>query len=142
MGLFDRVRNAVTRPVTGAIAEPVNAVRGLVDSIGNQIRGTEPVDLNTLAELEAESIRAQAAVNEKEAQHTSVFVAGWRPFIGWVCGVGVAMEWVVRPAISWIFGADLTSLTNLGQLIALLGAMLGVAGLRTYEKITDTSGNH
>lgn len=81
---------------------------------------------------------AQLEINAKEAQHASIFVAGWRPFVGWGCGVGllyatvghnllawlaVALEWPVPPAVD----ADL--------LIYTLGGLLGIGGLRTLEKV-------
>ena len=77
--------------------------------------------------------------NQIEATHKSVFVAGWRPFIGWVCGIGVAWAFVFQPFMSW-FAVVLFQYTgslpepDILNLIALLGGMLGMGTLRTYEK--------
>lgn len=84
-------------------------------------------------------IQGQIQINMKEAQHGSIFVAGWRPFIGWTCGVGLGWEFVLEPMLTWIVavsGADLPVLPTLdtGPLMSLVLGMLGLGGLRTYEK--------
>lgn len=86
-----------------------------------------------------EAALAQVEVNKIEAGHGSVFVAGWRPFIGWVCGAALAWAFIVGPVLSW-------SLAVLGicetlppimtdNLFELVLAMLGLGGLRTFEKM-------
>jgi len=83
---------------------------------------------------------AQMAVNAEEAKHSSLFVAGWRPFIGWVCGVALAWKFVGAPLAHWALtmaGLELTyAVPNVptDALMELVLAMLGMAGLRTYEK--------
>lgn len=85
---------------------------------------------------------AQVAVNKQEAAHKSIFVAGWRPFIGWVCGAALAWEFIGLPVGNWaltLAGLELTySMPEVasGRLMELVLAMLGMAGLRTYEKRT------
>ncbi len=84
-------------------------------------------------------VQGQLTINMKEAEHGSIFVAGWRPAIGWVCGAGLAWNYVVQPLISWVgfaFGVDLSGAPQLeiGELMGLLAGMLGMGGLRTYEK--------
>ena len=82
---------------------------------------------------------AQTEINAAEAQHKSIFVAGWRPFIGWVCGVGIAWSMVVQPVAQWamIAGGDGTELPTIdtSYLMELVTAMLGMSGLRTFEKM-------
>lgn len=86
-----------------------------------------------------EAALAQVEVNKIEAGHSSVFVAGWRPFIGWVCGAALAWAFIVGPVLAW-------SLAVLGireslppimtdNLFELVLAMLGLGGLRTFEKM-------
>ena len=86
-----------------------------------------------------EAAMAQVEVNKIEAGHSSVFVAGWRPFIGWVCGAALAWAFIVGPVLAW-------SLAVLGiretlppimtdNLFELVLAMLGLGGLRTFEKM-------
>ena len=98
------------------------------------------------AEMEAELIRAgneaalaQVEVNKVEAGHSSVFVAGWRPSIGWVCAAGLAWAFVVAPVASWalmVMGvkAELPAI-QFDHLFELVLAMLGIGGLRTFEKL-------
>ena len=92
--------------------------------------------------------KGQLAVNAVEAANPSIFVSGWRPFIGWVCGCAVAYQFVVVPIGGWLLmavGAPSASLTLQlapkldDQLWQLLTAMLGMAGLRTYEKYKEVA---
>ena len=80
----------------------------------------------------------QLDVNAKEASHRSVFVAGWRPAIGW-CGAGALFfEFILSPCIEWyakFSGLDLTAPEiQTGPLLAIVTSMLGVAGMRSFEK--------
>jgi roadblock/LC7 domain-containing protein len=82
---------------------------------------------------------AQVEVNKVEAGHSSVFVAGWRPSIGWVCAAGLAWAFVVAPIASWalmVLGvkAELPAI-QFDHLFELVLAMLGIGGLRTFEKL-------
>jgi roadblock/LC7 domain-containing protein len=82
---------------------------------------------------------AQVEVNKVEAAHSSVFVAGWRPSIGWVCAAGLAWAFVVAPVASWalmVLGvkAELPAI-QFDHLFELVLAMLGIGGLRTFEKL-------
>lgn len=82
---------------------------------------------------------AQVEVNKVEAASASVFVAGWRPFVGWVCGSGLAIQFVVAPLATW--GAELAGKhvtfppLDMGTLLTLLGGLLGLGSLRTVEKL-------
>ena len=86
-----------------------------------------------------EAAMAQVEVNKIEAGHSSVFVAGWRPFIGWVCGAALAWAFIVGPVLAWslaVFGIRETLppiMTD--NLFELVLAMLGLGGLRTFEKM-------
>ena len=80
----------------------------------------------------------QLDVNAKDATHRSVFVAGWRPAIGW-CGAGALFfEFILSPCIEWyakFSGLDLTAPEiQTGPLLAIVTSMLGVAGMRSFEK--------
>lgn len=82
----------------------------------------------------------QVEVNKVEAAHRTMWVAGWRPFIGWVCGAAFAWHFVGTPVAVFVLGLmekpvpDLPVL-DLGPLITVLMGMLGLGGLRTYEKL-------
>lgn len=90
-------------------------------------------------------VQGQIAVNMKEAQHGSIFVAGWRPWIGWVCGFGIAWQFVLQPLLTWCITVTLVlteseltlpplPILDIGPLMSLIAGMLGLGGLRTYEK--------
>ena len=84
-------------------------------------------------------VQGQLEINKVQAQHGSVFVAGGRPFIMWVCGVALAWQFVVEPMATWgilVAGVQVPDLPELdmGPLMSLTLGMLGLGGLRTYEK--------
>ena len=81
---------------------------------------------------------AQIEVNKEEAKHRTVFVAGWRPFTGWVCATALAYHFILEPIIVFILALYSIELTlpqfDMGSLLTVLMGMLGLGGLRTYEK--------
>lgn len=84
--------------------------------------------------------KLQADINLVEAKSGSFFVSGWRPFIGWVCGVGVGFNYVLRPFLNYILAVFYPSVSqidtmDMSQLMPLLMGMLGFGALRTYEKV-------
>ena len=86
---------------------------------------------------------AQLEVNKSEAAHKSIFVAGWRPFVGWVCGVSLAYHFIVAPLLQ--FGFALSGMEqelpefDFSQLSTVLRGMRGLGGLRTFEKMKGVS---
>jgi len=85
-----------------------------------------------------ELIQIQTKINELEAQHRSVFVAGWRPFVGWICGIALAYNFVIRDLFIWFAQPDeIPPALAMDHLMTVLLGMLGLGGLRTYEKIKD-----
>lgn len=85
-----------------------------------------------------ELISLQTKINEIEAQHRTVFVAGWRPFIGWVCGIALAYNFIIRDLFIWLIKPDIVPpALQMEHLMTVLLGMLGLGGLRTYEKIKD-----
>lgn len=83
-------------------------------------------------------ILAQLAINAKEAESASVFVAGWRPFVGWTCGVGLAYATILHNLLEWVATIrswPLPPVVDTDTLLYVLGAMLGIGGLRTLEKV-------
>ena len=82
---------------------------------------------------------AQIEVNKAEAQSGSIFKGGWRPAVGWVCAIAFAYHFILKDLIIFgasFAGADLPELPefDMGTLLTVLGGMLGIGGLRTYEK--------
>lgn len=91
---------------------------------------------------ELQSTVGQLEINKAEAQHSSIFVSGWRPAVGWICGVALGYHYVLYPFLK--FGAvlimdnppDFPSL-SLGDLMPVLLGMLGLGSMRSYEKSKD-----
>ena len=116
-------------------------IKPLIDRIpdkNERARAEEEVT-QQLIKATSEAVKGQLAVNEKEAGHGSVFVAGWRPGVGWICGAALGWNYILQPLLSWVaflFGADLGDAPRLdtGDLTTILLGMLGLGGLRTYEK--------
>lgn len=84
---------------------------------------------------------AQAKINEVEAASSGVFRGGWRPFVGWVCGVGFAVHFVAAPLLPWLVhmatGREVASMpaVDIDTLLTMLTAMLGLGGMRSFERI-------
>jgi hypothetical protein len=97
-----------------------------------------------LAQLAADTdlAKGQVAVDAAEASNPSLFVSGWRPFVGWVCGSGLAYAFLIKPIFSpfalKFLGAAMEPLPTETLLTLLLG-MLGLGGMRTMEKIQGVS---
>jgi len=85
-------------------------------------------------------VQGQLNVNAKEAENPSVFVSGWRPFIGWVCGAACAWNWIGLPitkiALPLVVGMALElKPADISEMMPILLGMLGLGGLRTVEKV-------
>lgn len=97
-------------------------------------------ELSTMADKHShEALLAQIEVNKTEAASGSVFKGGWRPFIGWVCGAAFAYHFVLQPFI--LFGVAVAGVAipelptfDMGSLMTVMMGMLGLGGLRSYEK--------
>ena len=123
-----------------------SAVKGLFEGFDSLFTSDEERGQLQLAveQLVHDRLNMQAKTNQEEAKHPSVFVSGWRPFLGWVCGVGIGFQFVARPILQWV--NDIVSVItgnpqmpalpslDVEQLISLVVAMLGIAGYRSYEK--------
>lgn len=104
----------------------------------------ETIRLNLEGQL-VQQITAQIDVNKQEAANPSVFVAGWRPAIGWICGCGLFVQFIVNPIATWMAALFHHPITfpalDLGSLMTLLLGMLGLGTLRTYEKVSGVPGS-
>lgn len=126
---------AIAMPIIGIIGKVLDRV--IPDKAAREKAEMELAMFTASAEFQ--SAAKQAEINLAEAQHPSIFVAGWRPWIGWVCGVAVAYNFVVYPLLLWglaLWPQPGFSPPPLFQdsLLELVLGMLGIAGLRTYEK--------
>ncbi len=82
---------------------------------------------------------AQIKVNEEEAKSENIFKSGWRPFVGWTCSTSFALHFVIFPIINFFIVAlgykEVVISFDMVTLTTTLGGLLGIGGLRTYEKI-------
>jgi hypothetical protein len=91
-----------------------------------------------------DQVTAQLEVNKAEAASTSTFVAGWRPAVGWICGFALASQFIIGPLLTWastLLGHPVTwPVANNSDMMTVLLGMLGIGGMRTYEKIQGVPG--
>lgn len=84
-------------------------------------------------------VQGQMDINKVEAANPSVFVSGWRPYIGWVCGIACAWNWIGLPiaklALAVIGHPIVLAPADLTEMLPVLLGMLGLGGLRTWEKV-------
>ena len=120
----------------------IGPVTGLLDKFiqDKDLKAKLAHDIATMAEKHShENALAQIEVNKIEAASSDFFKSSWRPFIGWVCGVAFAYHFVLQPIIIFVvalFGAEIPTLPefDMASLMTVLGGLLGLGGLRTYEK--------
>lgn len=97
-------------------------------------------EVATMAQKHAQELTiAQIEVNKTEAQSRNIFVAGWRPFVGWTCGIALAWHFVGLPVtlfMTSMFQVETPPLPEfeMESLMTVLLGMLGLGGLRTFEK--------
>lgn len=115
--------------------------------------------------IDAQLMQGQMAVNQAEAQHASVFVAGWRPAIGWVGAAALAYQFLVYPLLVWLWALlqakgvipchidpSVIPIDKIAQctfkqppelsadaLWVIISGMLGIAGMRSYDKAKGTA---
>lgn len=118
----------------------------IINSIGNvadDLITTKEEKLKAELEyyqIDADLAKGQLEINKVEAQHKSIFVAGWRPFIGWVCGLAFAYAFIIYPVLKFIvivndvaIDAELPEV-SISEMMPVLLGMLGLGFARTYEK--------
>lgn len=87
----------------------------------------------------------QTDINKTEASNVNIFVSGWRPFVGWVCGGGLAYQYLADPLLSWfaaIMHWPIPPSLDLQTLITMLGGLLGFGTMRSVEKIKGINSGH
>ena len=125
---------AVTQVLDKVIPDPQAAADA-------KLKALELAQKGELAVLDAELRLAlgQIEVNKVEAT-TDLFRGGWRPAVGWVCVVGLGYQFILQPLLPWVvalFGAQVPPLPAIDteDLMVLLTGMLGLGGLRTFERV-------
>ena len=97
-------------------------------------------EIATMSQIHAQELSlAQIEVNKAEAQSGSLFKGGWRPAVGWVCAIAFLYHFLLKDIIMFVCafaGVEVPDLPefDMSTLLTVLGGMLGIGGLRTYEK--------
>jgi hypothetical protein len=125
----------------------IGPVTGLLDKFieDKDQRAKLAHEIATMAERHAqERALAQIEVNKTEAASRNPFVAGWRPFIGWTCGIALAWHFVLAPFLmfiaAWVgFEVPRLPVFDMDNLMTVLLGMLGLGGLRSFEKVKGIS---
>jgi hypothetical protein len=124
------VLNALIGPVTGLLDKFIE---------DKDQKAKLAHEVATMAENHAQELaKGQLEVNKVEAAHQSLFVAGWRPFIGWTCGLGMFGNFITITFSHFVlalFGIDIIiPLVPLETMMPVLMGMLGLGAMRSYEK--------
>jgi hypothetical protein len=117
----------------------VGAVAGLADTIISRLWPDKTEQERAQMAAALTIVQGQLDANKAEAASPSAFTSGWRPAIGWICGVAIGCQYIVRPVLQWataLSGHPMPDLPGLDDTLwQLLLGMLGLGGLRTVEKI-------
>jgi len=124
-----------------AAAEPVEALGNALDGLFTSDEERKAQDI-VMEKVRQQPGALQVMLNQVEAQHRSIFVAGWRPFIGWVCGLGLGIYFIPQYIMATYMWVKLVLATGVMQpypaspdaLMELVIALLGLGTLRTLEK--------
>ena len=116
----------------------LNVVAGIIDKVADKIDDFT-LDKEEKAQLIQEINKAQIEVNKVEANSNSLFVAGWRPFVGWTCGVALCYHFVLQPFLLFLvysFGYQVDlPVFDMSTLTTILLGLLGLGGMRSFEKV-------
>ena len=129
------VLNALIGPVTGLLDKFIE---------DKDQKAALAHEVATMAENHAlEIAKGQMAINEVEAANSNLMVSGWRPFIGWTCGLGMFGNFITIPFSNFVLallGIDIViPLVPLETMMPVLMGMLGLGAMRTYEKKSGVS---
>jgi hypothetical protein len=139
MSIWETIAAPIIAIINKVVPDKAAAAQAVATLNQMQLQGALQEEF---AQLQAVT-SAQSDVNKQEAASSSIFVAGWRPFCGWVCGGALALIYVVGPFFVWITAliGHPTPFPTLdsNQLMTLLFGMLGMGTLRTVDKVKGVS---
>ena len=124
------------------ITSLIGPVTGILDKVieDKDQKAKLAHEIATMSDTHAQqALLAQLEINKAEAASGSLFKGGWRPALGWICAIAVGYHFVLQPLLIFILTVFKISLPNLpdfdmSTLLTVLGGMLGIGGLRSYEK--------
>ena len=141
-GIFNLDLSSVGGAVQGVskgISDLANGIRTAITGVDAQKQADL---LAKLTEIDAAAQQAQMEINKVEASSSKLFVAGWRPFLGWVCGSIFAYNYLFRPLLGLIPGMVPLPMLDLAEISPVLMGLLGLGAMRTVEKVQGAQGNH
>jgi hypothetical protein len=134
MNLVDIILGPVASLIEKYVPSAADKQAAAMDLLKLQ-QSTEFQELDTALKL----AQAQTGVNQVEAASADKFTSRWRPFIGWICGSGLAVQFLVGPLFTWVAALAGHPIAfpqlDMATLLTLLAGMLGLGGLRTMEKL-------
>lgn len=120
------------------IGSVFSGIGTLAKDIRVAVTGLDPVKQMEiqakLLELESVAMNGQLEINKVEATNASVFVSGWRPFIGWICGTSLLYNYILMPFIDYFVGKGVLAMND-SELMTLLFGMLGLSAMRSFDKV-------
>ena len=120
----------------------LNVVASIIDKVAGHV-DKFTLDKEEKAQLIQEINKAQIEVNKVEAGSTNLFVSGWRPFVGWTCGVALCYHFVLQPFLLFLlhsFGYQVDlPVFDMPTLTTILLGMLGLGGMRSLEKVKKSA---
>jgi hypothetical protein len=125
--------------VGGGVVSAAEGVANIIDRFVETDEEKQAAEL-IKAKLMMKPSLAQIELNKVEAGHRSIFVAGWRPFIGWVCGFALFWHFILFDLLTWVtvnffpHVTELPELTGTETLVTVLLSLLGLGAMRTVEK--------
>lgn len=136
----------------GAVGfDPVTSVANLVNTVVTRAfpdKAAQDAAKMQLAEMqlngELANVAGQIQTNIAEAASTHVFVSGWRPYVGWICGTALLYEMILRPLLTFAVGCfgghTQAPSIQMQDLMTILAGLLGLGAMRTVEKVNDVPG--
>jgi len=135
MSIWDTIAAPIIAIINKVVPDKTAAAQAIATLNQMQLQGQLQEEF---AQLQAVT-SSQSDVDKVEAANTNVFVSGWRPAIGWVCGAALASQYIFRPVLQWGFALAHQPLPTLpgidDNLWQLMFGLLGLGTLRTVEKI-------
>jgi hypothetical protein len=146
MGIWESI-------LSGGVGSIFSGIGSLAKDIREAVTGEAIVDPQKKLEVEAKLMeldflitKAQTDINQAEARNPNLFVSGWRPAVGWCCAMALFWQFIGSPMFEWgckMAGKVIEApILDTSALMTILMAMLGMGGMRTYEKIKSAQKNH
>lgn len=136
--------------------DPVTAVANVVNTVLNRVLPDKTANDAAKAQLlqmqlggDIASVTGQIDIDKAEAASSSTFVAGWRPFVGWICGGAFGYVYIIQPFLQFLlvafkvnFDASKLPQLNISEMMPVLLGMLGLGAMRSYDKTQGTGSGH